>query len=81
MIRLNATWTELLARYKEQHQDPRNKACHRIGIPLITASSPVGATLIGLPLAVGMFMAGWAFQFAGHYFEGKPPAFLEHRPV
>ena len=78
MIRLGNEWTELMHRYEEQHADPRNKACHRVGIPLIAASFPVGATVVGLPLAATMFTVGWGFQFLGHYFEGKKPAFLRN---
>jgi uncharacterized membrane protein YGL010W len=77
MFELNTEWTELVQRYKVDHQDPRNQACHKIGIPLIAASFPVGATLVGLPLAAAMFTTGWALQFAGHYFEGKKPSFVE----
>jgi len=78
-MRLGREWSELLARYKDDHQHPLNQACHRVGIPLIAASFPVGATLVGLPLAAGMFSVGWAFQFAGHAFEGKKPTFLDDR--
>ena len=42
MIRLNQEWTDLLHKYKRDHQDPRNQTCHRIGIPLIAGSIPVG---------------------------------------
>jgi uncharacterized membrane protein YGL010W len=28
-------------------------------------------------LAVGLFVAGWIFQFIGHAFEGKPPEFFQ----
>jgi uncharacterized membrane protein YGL010W len=77
MLRLNPEWSALLADYKAQHSHPMNQICHRIGIPLIVSSLPIGATIIGLPLAIGMFSTGWAFQFAGHYlFEGNDPAFL-----
>ncbi len=79
MIRLNREWSQLLADYKKQHQDPRNQACHRIGIPMITASIPLAATIVGLPLAAGMFTVGWGFQFLGHYFEGTDPAFFSDR--
>lgn len=78
-MKLNAEWSRLMADYEEQHQDPRNQACHRIGIPLIAASLPIGATIVGLPLAVGMFSTGWGFQFLGHYFEKKPPSFVEDK--
>jgi uncharacterized membrane protein YGL010W len=80
MLRLNPEWSSLLSAYKAQHANPMNQACHRVGIPLIIASLPVGATIIGLPLAAGMFTTGWAFQFAGHYlFEGNDPAFFGDR--
>ena len=79
MIRLNDEWTGLMHSYERDHQDPRNQACHRIGIPLIAASFPVGATVVGLPLAAVMFTTGWTFQFVGHAFEGKQPSFVNDR--
>src|SRR5918912_608230 len=79
MLKLNAEWTDLMRKYEGDHQDPRNQACHRVGIPLIAASLPVGATIVGLPLAAAMFTTGWAFQFVGHVFEGKKPSFVEDR--
>lgn len=78
-IQLNAEWSELMQQYQADHQDPRNQFCHSIGIPLIVSSIPVGATLIGLPLAIPMFSVGWGFQFAGHLFEGKKPSFVDDR--
>ena len=26
---------------------------------------------------IGLFVVGWVFQFVGHYFEGKKPAFVD----
>ncbi|AXI04094.1 Mpo1-like protein [Aquirhabdus parva] len=78
-IKLNAEWSNLMQQYKADHQDPRNQRCHSIGIPLILASLPIGATVIGLPIAVPLFTVGWGFQFVGHYFEGKKPSFTEDR--
>ena len=78
-VRLNGEWTALLHKYKDDHQDKRNQALHKIGIPLIAASFPVGATIVGLPLAAAMFTTGWAFQFAGHAFEGKKPSFVDDK--
>lgn len=75
-LHLNQEWSELMRHYERDHRDPRNQFCHSIGIPLIVASFPVGMTIIGLPLAAGMFSVGWGFQFAGHVFEGKKPTFL-----
>ena len=79
MIRLNEEWTKLLDDYRAQHTHPRNQACHRVGIPMIAASLPIGATIVGLPLAAWLFTVGWGFQFAGHYFEGNSPAFVSDR--
>lgn len=79
MLKLNEEWTELMRRYAEDHSDPRNQACHKVGIPLIAASIPVGATVIGLPLAAAMFTTGWTFQFVGHAFEGKKPSFVDDK--
>ena len=79
MIRLDAEWSQLMRDYEQDHQDLRNQACHRVGIPLIAASLPIGATGLGLPLAAAMFGTGWTFQFVGHFFEGKKPSFVEDR--
>src|SRR6478672_3989541 len=78
-MRLGHEWSDLLARYKDDHQNPVNQACHKVGIPLIAASFPVGATVLGLPLAAGMFTVGWGFQFVGHAFEGKKPSFVSDK--
>ena len=78
-IRLNQTWTKLMNSYDADHRDPRNQACHKIGIPLIAGALPVGATIVGLPLAAAMFTTGWAFQYAGHAFEGKQPSFVSDK--
>ncbi len=76
MIRLNDEWRTLFHNYENDHQDPRNRACHKVGIPMILASLPIGATLVGLPLAAGLFTVGWGFQFLGHHFEGNDPNFF-----
>jgi len=34
-------------------------------------------TVIWLVSGLGLFIVGWIFQFIGHYFEGKKPAFLD----
>lgn len=79
MLKLNREWNSLFQSYEQDHQDPRNQACHKVGIPMILASLPLGASLVGLPLAVPLFTVGWGFQFAGHYFEGKAPSFVSDR--
>ncbi len=64
----------MFAKYREDHQNPINRALHTVGIPLIVAAIPV------LPfnplLATGMFVVGWILQFIGHAFEGKMPSFF-----
>ena len=76
---LNDEWSKLMESYRADHQDPRNQLCHSIGIPMIMASLPIGATLVGLPVAAGLFTVGWTFQFVGHAFEGKKPSFVEDK--
>jgi uncharacterized membrane protein YGL010W len=79
MIRLDAEWTRLMHDYERDHLDPRNRQCHRVGIPLIAASIPIGATIVGLPLATTLFTVGCVFQGIGHLLEGKRPAFVGDR--
>ena len=79
MITLNEEWQTLMETYASDHQNPANQKCHLVGIPMIAASLPVGATVVGLPLAAGMVTVGWAFQFLGHKLEGKPPSFVNDR--
>lgn len=71
---------EWVARYATSHQHPVNRVCHTIGIPMIVVSLvlfAVGLFAHGVwPWALGLFLVGWAFQFVGHYFEGKPPEFF-----
>lgn len=76
LLTLDRDWTDLMDRYQGDHQNPVNQACHKIGIPLIAGSLPVGATIVGLPVAAAMFTVGWTFQFIGHAFEGKKPSFV-----
>lgn len=74
------SWEEWIEQYERSHRHPVNRFCHTIGIPLIAASLVV---LLLVPLArwlwpapLLMFVVGWAFQFIGHWFEGKPPEFF-----
>ena len=36
-----------------------------------------GSTVSWLSWGVGMFVVGWVFQFVGHFYEGKKPAFVD----
>jgi uncharacterized membrane protein YGL010W len=73
-------WSEWIARYGESHRNPVNRFCHTIGIPLIAASIPLFAVALLVPgfwhVPLALLVVGWAFQFVGHAFEGKPPEFF-----
>lgn len=76
----NRSRDDWIAQYGESHRHPVNRALHTLGIPLIALSLPlfvVAAFVGGLwPVPLAMFVGGWAFQFAGHAVEGKPPEFF-----
>jgi len=71
------TW---IAEYSRSHQHPINRVCHTFGIPMIALSLPLFVVTAFWhrlwPVPVSLFVLGWAFQFAGHYVEGKPPEFF-----
>lgn len=76
----NRSWDDWIAQYSTSHQNPVNRICHTIGIPLIVLSLIFLVVTLFVhqlwPIAVGLFIVGWIFQFVGHAFEGKPPEFL-----
>ena len=76
----NRSWDDWIAQYSTSHQNPVNRFCHTIGIPLILLSLIVLAGTIVRhrlwPIALGLFVGGWIFQFVGHAFEGKRPEFF-----
>ncbi|WP_404400079.1 DUF962 domain-containing protein [Idiomarina seosinensis] len=45
----------------------------------LTVARDVAAleTSLWLSWGIGLFIIGWVFQFIGHYFEGKKPAFMD----
>jgi uncharacterized membrane protein YGL010W len=75
------SWDEWIAEYSESHEHPLNRLTHSFGIPMIALS------IILLPFcllisrlwiaALVLLVVGWALQFVGHYFEGKPPEFFK----
>jgi uncharacterized membrane protein YGL010W len=77
----NRSMDEWVAQYAESHQHPFNRLCHTLGIPLIMLSLVlllVSLFVAGLwRLGLLLFVVGWAFQFLGHFIEGKPPEFLK----
>jgi uncharacterized membrane protein YGL010W len=74
------TSEQWIARYATSHQNPINRVCHTLGIPLILVSIGMFAVSFFVQhlwmYALGVFVAGWIFQFVGHAFEGKAPEFL-----
>ena len=74
-------WQHWVAEYQKSHQNPINQYCHMIGIPLIAVSIVMLLATVVFhsiwPLAVGLFVLGWALQFIGHIVERKPPEFLQ----
>lgn len=74
-------WSVWIEQYAQSHTHPFNRFCHTIGIPLIALSVPLFGLLVFAPawwpLPVALFVVGWAFQFVGHAFEGKPPEFFQ----
>jgi len=75
------SWDEWIGEYGLSHQDPRNRFCHTVGIPLIVGSVIAFALALVIPhvwpVAGALFVAGWAFQLIGHAYERKPPEFLK----
>jgi len=75
------TWSEWIRAYSAGHQNPVNRACHTVGIPMIAISVALAPLAFWRPwvweLVAGLFALGWIFQFVGHAFEGKPPEFFK----
>lgn len=72
---------EWLRQYEQSHQHPVNRRCHTVGIPMIATAVLAAVPSVFLPalgwVAAALFVAGWALQFIGHAFEGKPPEFFK----
>lgn len=62
--------------YKAKHKHPLNKLAHAVGIPLIIVSLPL--FIVNWRFGLGLFVAGWLFQFLGHAIEGNQPAFFRN---
>ncbi len=63
-----------LEEYNDKHKHPMNRLTHTFGIPMIVISIPL--LFFNWKWALGLFVLGWIFQFIGHVFEGKAPAFF-----
>ena len=66
----------LIDNYKSKHQNPLNRLCHVIGIPMIVVSLPL--FFFNWRWALALFVFGWIFQFVGHAIEGNQPAFFKN---
>lgn len=77
----NKPMSEWIAQYSQSHQHPTNRLLHTLGIPMIVVSIILGLASLAAPrlwpVAGGLFLLGWALQFVGHAFEGKPPEFFK----
>lgn len=75
------SWDSWIAEYAQAHKNPVNNITHLFGIPMIAVSLPMMLASLLLPAlwpwAIGLFLSGWALQFIGHAFEGRPPEFLK----
>jgi uncharacterized membrane protein YGL010W len=73
--------SEWIAQYSLSHQHPANRLLHTLGIPMIVVSIVLAIAAFMLPslwvIAGALFVVGWALQFLGHAFEGKPPEFFK----
>jgi uncharacterized membrane protein YGL010W len=73
-------WEEWIAQYGRSHQNPINRICHTVGIPMIAVSIVLFLVALAVPdlwrLALALFVAGWVLQFVGHAVEGKRPEFF-----
>jgi uncharacterized membrane protein YGL010W len=65
-----------IANYQASHTHPLNHATHAVGIPLILVSLVL--VFFNWRWALGLFVAGWIFQFIGHLIEGNKPAFFSN---
>jgi len=66
----------LLRKYEAKHQNPTNRAIHRVGVPLIVLA--IITLFFNRPLGFGLLGLGWALQFLGHHIEGNKPAFMQN---
>ncbi len=71
-------WSRQFAFYLHEHQDPRNRATHMVGIPLLIVTAVAGLIMLDWRMLLGGQLLGWAIQLAGHRLEGNRPALLKN---
>ncbi len=77
----NKSMDEWIEAYEQGHRHPMNRLTHLFGIPMIALSILLIPVWFLAPppwkhLPWVLFTVGWAFQFIGHAFEGRPPEFF-----
>lgn len=48
-----------------------------VACALLAQTLAAGPTAVWLAWGVGLFAVGWVFQFVGHFYEGRKPAFVD----
>lgn len=86
IARIDNFWAREFAYYLNEHRNPKNRATHMVGIPLLLSTAIAALAImpsnwrVGLPLLIGGQIVGWIIQIIGHKIEGNKPALLK-RPI
>jgi hypothetical protein len=67
-------WQHEFELYLREHRHPLNRACHVVGIPLLTVTAIAALVRLDWRIFVVGWTVGWALQLAGHRIEGNRPA-------
>jgi uncharacterized membrane protein YGL010W len=72
-------WTLVTAWYLTLGQRTLTLTTAGVLAGLVALAHPLGAAPLGTWLAwsLGLFVVGWVFQFVGHFWEGRKPAFVD----
>ncbi len=57
--------------WKKRHRNPTNFWIHMAGIPMSFIAAPLLAIFGLWPVAISLFVTGYALQFIGHLIEGN----------
>ena len=74
-------WAAATAWYLTRGEPLLGAAVSAAMAALLALAQPLGGASTGVWLGGGLrcFALGWAFQFIGHYYEGRRPAFVDDR--
>ena len=72
-------WTLVTAWYLTLGQRALTVATAAVLAGLVALAHPLGTAPLNawLGWSLGCFVVGWVFQFVGHYWEGRKPAFVD----